>query len=191
MAEKEKEHDDKSAESGEKKKSGNMLLIIIIIVLVLLLVIGGIVAMLMLGNHDAEPAAENGTKKEASAHPDQEAPAQEHSSEGGHLSGGGTEVGLMFPLESFTVNLLSESGRRYLKVEMNLEIEGEELSPELEEKKPIFRDIIIRLLSSKSLEEISTVKGKEKIKEEIVSEINTRLKDGKVLNVYFTDFVVQ
>ncbi|MCK9373234.1 MAG: flagellar basal body-associated protein FliL [Sulfuricurvum sp.] len=192
MAEKEKEHDDKSAESGEKKKSGNMLLIIIIIVLVLLLVIGGIVAMLMLGNHDAEPAAENGTKKEASAHPEQEAPAkEEHSSEGGHASVGGTEVGLMFPLESFTVNLLSESGRRYLKVEMNLEIEGEELSPELEEKKPIFRDIIIRLLSSKSLEEISTVKGKEKIKDEIVSEINTRLKDGKVLNVYFTDFVVQ
>lgn len=191
MAEKEKEHDDKSAESGEKKKSGNMLLIIIIVVLVLLLVIGGIVAMLMLGNHDAEPAAENGTKKEASAHPDEEAPAKEHSSEGSHASEGGTEVGLMFPLESFTVNLLSESGRRYLKVEMNLEIEGEELSPELEEKKPIFRDIIIRLLSSKSLEEISTVKGKEKIKEEIVSEINTRLKDGKVLNVYFTDFVVQ
>lgn len=191
MAEKEKEHDEKSAESGEKKKSGNMLLIIIIIVLVLLLVIGGIVAMLMLGNHDAEPAAEHGSKKEASAHPDEEAPAKEHKSEGGHASGGGTEVGLMFPLESFTVNLLSESGRRYLKVEMNLEIEGEELSPELEEKKPIFRDIIIRLLSSKSLEEISTVKGKEKIKEEIVSEINTRLKDGKVLNVYFTDFVVQ
>jgi len=97
----------------------------------------------------------------------------------------------MYPLDIFTVNLLSESGRRYLKVEMNLEIEGEELSPELEQKKPVFRDIIIRILSSKSLEEISTIKGKEKLKEQIVSELNTRLKDGKVKNVYFTDFVVQ
>lgn len=97
----------------------------------------------------------------------------------------------MYPLDIFTVNLLSESGRRYLKVEMNLELEGEELSPELEQKKPVFRDIIIRILSSKSLEEISTSKGKEKLKEQIVSELNTRLKDGKVKNVYFTDFVVQ
>ena len=102
-----------------------------------------------------------------------------------------TEVGLMYPLDAFTVNLLSESGRRYLKVEMNLEIDGEELSPELDTKKPVFRDIIIRILSSKSLEEISTIKGKEKLKEQIVNDLNTRLKDGKVKNVYFTDFVVQ
>jgi flagellar protein FliL len=74
---------------------------------------------------------------------------------------------------------------------MNMEMEGKELSPELEEKKAVFRDIIIRQLSSKSLEEISTVKGKEKLKEEIVSEINPRLKDGKIKNIYFTDFVVQ
>jgi len=185
----EKEHDETTPEAGEKKKSGNMLLIIIIAVLVLVLVIGAVVAVLMMGNHD-EAAAGSATHKEAAAHP--EAGAHEDTSaDTGYLAEGGTEVGLMFPLEPFTVNLLSESGRRYLKVEMNLEINGEELSPELEEKKPIFRDIIIRLLSSKSLEEISTIKGKEKLKEEIVSQINPRLKDGKVKNVYFTDFVVQ
>lgn len=194
MADKEKEHtEEATAEGGEKKKSGNMLLIIIIVVLVLVLVIGAVVAVLMMGNHDAEGAAADGTHKEASTHPeektDEHAADTEHTNE--HTAEGGTEVGLMFPLDPFTVNLLSESGRRYLKVEMNLEIEGEELSPELEEKKPVFRDIIIRILSSKSLEEISTMKGKEKLKEQIVGELNPRLKDGKVKNVYFTDFVVQ
>lgn len=194
MAEKEKEHHDEATpEGGEKKKSGNMLLIIIIVVLVLVLVIGGVVAALMMGNHDAEAEAGTGAKKEASAGAEEKG-AKEASAGGEHAAGGesgGTEVGLMFPLEPFTVNLLSESGRRYLKVEMNLEMEGEELSPELEEKKPVFRDIIIRQLSSKSLEEISTLKGKETLKEGIVNELNTRLKDGKVKNVYFTDFVVQ
>lgn len=97
----------------------------------------------------------------------------------------------MYPLDLFTVNLLSESGRRYLKVELNLEIEGEELAHELDTKKPLLRDIIISILSSKSLEEISTVKGKDTLKEQIVSEINTRIKDGKIKNVYFVDFVVQ
>ncbi len=194
MAEKEKEHHDEATPEGaEKKKSGNMLLIIIIVVLVLVLVIGGVVAALMMGNHDAEAEAGTGAKKEASAGGEEKG-AKTDSAGGEHASGGesgGTEVGLMFPLEPFTVNLLSESGRRYLKVEMNLEMEGEELSPELEEKKPVFRDIIIRQLSSKSLEEISTLKGKETLKEGIVNELNTRLKDGKVKNVYFTDFVVQ
>jgi len=193
MADKEKEHDEQPTEGGEKKKS-NLLLIIIIVVLVLVLVIGGVVAALMMGNHDAEAEAGHGAKTEvaADAHAAEADTANaEHADEGGHGGGDQTEVGLMYPMDIFTVNLLSESGRRYLKVEMNLELEGEELSPELDTKKPVFRDIIIRILSSKSLEEISTIKGKEKLKEQIVSELNTRLKDGKVKNVYFTDFVVQ
>ncbi|MBD3808928.1 MAG: flagellar basal body-associated protein FliL [Sulfuricurvum sp.] len=181
MADKEKE--ETASDGGEKKKS-NLLLIIIIAVLVLILIIGAIVAFLVIGNE--EPAASSAalTQKEASVTPEQ---GEETAPRDSSL----TEVGLMYPLDGFTVNLLSESGKRYLKVEMNLEIEGEELSPELDQKKPVFRDIIIRILSSKSLEEISTIKGKEKLKEQIVSELNIRLKDGKVKNVYFTDFVVQ
>ncbi|MGA9045170.1 flagellar basal body-associated protein FliL [Sulfuricurvum sp.] len=193
MATKEKEHEEQAPEGGEKKKS-NLLLIIIIVVLVLVLLIGGIVAALMMGNHDAEAESGHGAKTEvaADAHANEEGHASEGESSASHGSGEAmTEVGLMFPLDTFTVNLLSESGRRYLKVEMNLELEGEELSPELDTKKPIFRDIIIRILSSKSLEEISTIKGKEKLKEQIVNDLNMRLKDGKVKNVYFTDFVVQ
>lgn len=191
---KDKEKEENETEEGGKKKSGNMLLVIIIAVLVLILVIGGVVAALMMGNNDASAEAGKGAKTEVAAA--EHAPEGDTSAEGsaGASHGGGeamTEVGLMFPLESFTVNLLSESGRRYLKCEINLEMGGKELSPELEEKKPVFRDIIIRILSSKSLEEISTAKGKEKLKEQIVNEINLRLKDGKVKNVYFTDFVVQ
>lgn len=194
MATKEKEHEEQAPEGSEKKKS-NLLLIIIIVVLVLVLLIGGIVAALMMGNHDAEAESGHATKTEVSAdgHAESgEGQTSEGESSVSHGSGEAmTEVGLMFPLDTFTVNLLSESGRRYLKVEMNLELEGEELSPELDTKKPIFRDIIIRILSSKSLEEISTIKGKEKLKEQIVNDLNMRLKDGKVKNVYFTDFVVQ
>jgi flagellar protein FliL len=187
MAEKEKEENE--TEEGGKKKGGNMLLVIIIGVLVLILIIGGVVAFLMMGN-DEKAAAKEGEATKV----EKPAKAEGEAAKGAEVAGSdeaSTEVGLMFPLETFTVNLLSESGRRYLKCEMNLEMGGKELSPELEEKKAVFRDIIIRILSSKSLEEISTIKGKEKLKEEIVGEINKRLKDGKVQHVYFTDFVVQ
>jgi len=180
MAEEKKE--DATPEEEGKKKSGNMLLVIIIGVLVLILIIGAVVAFLMMGSEEPASNGAAPAAKEASA-----APAEDS----GMADASMTEVGLMYPLDGFTVNLLSESGRRYLKVEMNLEINGEELSPELDTKKPIFRDIIIRILSSKSLEEISTIKGKEKLKEQIVNELNMHLKDGKVKNIYFTDFVVQ
>ncbi len=166
-------------QSEEKKGSSKLLLIIIAIVLVLILIIGGIIAVLLMSNNDAAPQQ---TQEQAST--------QQNSSKS-YDDGSLTEVGIMYPLDTFTVNLLSESGRRYLKCELNLEMEGKELSPELDTKKPVFRDTIIRLLSSKSLEEISTAKGKERLKEQIVNELNTRLKDGKVRNVYFTDFVVQ
>lgn len=192
MAEKEKEIEEES--TGEKKKSGKLLLIIIIVVLVLILAIGGVIIAMMSGSHEEEAGA--AVHKEASAHGDEKA-ADTSSADAEHTDGGDahgsnlTEVGIMFPLDLFTVNLLSESGRRYLKIEMNLELEGEELALELETKKPVLRDIIIRILSSKSLEEISTAKGKETLKEQIVSELNTRVKDGKIKNVYFVDFVVQ
>jgi flagellar FliL protein len=192
MAEKEKEIEEES--TGEKKKSGKLLLIIIIVVLVLILAIGGVIIAMMSGSHEEE--AGSATQKEASAHGEEKAADThnadaEHADEGDAHGSGSTEVGIMYPLDIFTVNLLSESGRRYLKVEMNLELEGEELALELDTKKPVLRDIIIRILSAKSLEEISTVKGKETLKEQIVSEINTRIKDGKIKNVYFVDFVVQ
>lgn len=196
MAEKDKGHQEEDLpEGGEKKKSGNLLLIIIIAVLFLIIIIGGIIAFMMMGSHEEEAGAAK-TTKEASAHGDKKA-TEAAATEGEHADSGdshgdsSTEVGIMFPLDLFTVNLLSESGRRYLKVEMNLELEGEELAIELEKKKPVLRDIIIRILSSKSLEEISTAKGKESLKEQIVSELNKRVKDGKIKNVYFVDFVVQ
>jgi flagellar FliL protein len=199
MAAKEKEHSEEvPTEAGEPKKSSKLLLIIIIVVLVLILAIGGVIIAMMSGGHEEEAAT--GTKSEASAHGEETKADEGHGDEeadSGHAESGssrsseGTDVGIMYPLDIFTVNLLSESGRRYLKVEMNLEIEGEELVLELDSKKPLLRDIIIRILSSKSLEEISTAKGKETLKDQIVSEINPRIKDGKVKNVYFVDFVVQ
>lgn len=188
MAGKEHEDKEKAPEGEVPKKSKKMLLIIIGVVFVLILVVGGVIFALMSGGSEEESG--NTSHKEVSAHGEEE-PAEDKPSKGGGHGEVSTEVGIMFPLELFTVNLLSESGRRYLKVEMNLELEGEELALELETKKPVLRDVIIRILSGKSLEEVSTIKGKETLKEEIVNDLNQRVKDGKIKNVYFTDFVVQ
>ena len=161
-------------ENGTEKKSSNLVLIIVIVALVFVLLIVGVVVAMLAGGDDEQPQGNNTSSKEK--------PVRSMES---------MEVGPMFPLDTFTVNLLSDSGRRYLKVQMNLELDGEELAAELESKTAVVRDVVIRMLSSKTLEEISTAKGKDKLKEQIVNQLNLRLRDGNVRNVYFTEFVVQ
>ena len=62
---------------------------------------------------------------------------------------------------------------------------------ELDTKKPAIRDTMISVLSSKTFEEISTAKGKENLKNELVERINESLVDGKIVNLFFTDFAIQ
>lgn len=174
------EEEEKEEQTASPKKSNPLILIIIIVVLVLILLIGAVIVFLSMDSGD-------GGAQQA-----QNRAVQERQAAGQSMMPSSIlEVGPMFPLDNFTVNLLSDSGRRYLKVEMNLELSDEEVGAELDNKTAVVRDIIIRLLSSKSLEEISTAKGKEKLKEQIVDQLNLRLKDGRVNNVYFTEFVVQ
>ncbi len=177
-------------EAPKEKKSSSLVLIIVIVVLILVILVGAVVAILFMGGDDEEAAVSNApVAQERSVNDNKQ--QQRLTSGSGRKTGSFAEIGPMFPLDTFTVNLLSESGRRYLKVQMNLELSGEELGAELDTRKAVIRDIIIRLLSSKSLEEISTSKGKEKLKDQIVDQLNMRLKDGKINNVYFTEFVVQ
>ncbi|MEA3523186.1 MAG: flagellar basal body-associated protein FliL [Campylobacterota bacterium] len=184
----EEETTEESTEEPKEKKSGSLVLIIVIVVLILIILVGAVVAILMMDGDDEEAVQANTPAPQERRVSDNK---QRLSSGTGRTSGSFSEIGPMFPLDTFTVNLLSESGRRYLKVQMNLELSGEELGAELDTRKAVIRDIIIRLLSSKSLEEISTSKGKEKLKDQIVDQLNMRLSDGQVNNVYFTEFVVQ
>lgn len=178
--------DEENIEEGQaKKKKGNMLIIIIIVFLfVLLLVIVGAIAFLMFSSGD-ESKKEEKQKEEKKI-------VQERKQVLQNIKRGTdyAHIGPMFPLEPFTLNLLSDSGNRFVKCTMELEQDGPELQPELTKKVPIIRDIIIRTLSAKTYEEISTAKGKEMLKDELVGKINEILTDGVIKNIYFTNFVV-
>lgn len=167
----------------EKKPKSNMVLIIVIVLLVVLLIGGGAAAFLLLGSHD-EAAAAAPTTTQQDVKTEKKKSSSKKSTD--HLA-----IGPMYPMAQFVVNLLSESGNRFLKVSIDLELSDPKLQPEMDHKKSLIRDIIIRTFSSKTFEEISTLKGKDKLKEEVLDKINENLSDGQVKNIYFTDFVVQ
>lgn len=77
------------------------------------------------------------------------------------------------------------------KVTLDIELDNGKLAAEMDMKRSLVRDIIIRTLSAKTYEEISTLKGKDRLKDEMVSKLNEVLADGRVRNIFFTDFVVQ
>ncbi len=165
------------AEGAEQPKKGKTVIIIVAIVLVLLIAVGGALAFLMLKGGEEEGG---GDKAHA---------AKDAKKKGGH--GDDLVAGPMFAVDNLIVNLMSEGGARYAKFSVALELDAQELAPEMLAKKAIVTDIIISVVSSKTAEELMNIKGKEGVKNEIMEKVNERLKDGRVKNVYFTNFVVQ
>ena len=98
-------------------------------------------------------------------------------------------IGNLIPLETFLVNLSGSRGRKLLKINMELEVEGEEVQLEVDQLKPKIRDIIIVILSSKSYSQVSTKDGKDSLRAEIRDQVNLFLTKGQIKRVYFTELI--
>jgi len=183
----EEENTEEEENPPEKKKSGNMLMIIIIVVLILIILGGAVVALLMMGGDEEEAVTQQSAPQAQTKQARKPEPNANFFNDARKLS----EIGILYPLDSFTINLKSDAGRRYLKTTISLELEGEELSLELDANAPVLRDRIIRILTSKTLEEISSKKGKQKVTLQIIDTLNAMLSDGRVKGIYFTEFVIQ
>ena len=100
-------------------------------------------------------------------------------------------VGSTWAMEAFIVNLMDNNGDRYLKAVVQLELSDAAAVPELEQLKPKLRDNVLDLLSAKSYKDLMEMGGKERLREEIAMRLNSFLTKGKVVKVYFTEFVIQ
>ncbi|MEA1956508.1 MAG: flagellar basal body-associated protein FliL [Campylobacterota bacterium] len=183
------EENKETEEEPKEKKSNNMLMIIIIVILVLIILIGGIVTFLLMGSDDEEAIQSNEPQAREKSAPQKRRSSSSNSEMDNSRQL--ADIGILYPLETFTVNLKSDAGRRYLKVTMSLEVNGEELSLELDAKSAVLRDRIIRILTSKTLEEISSKKGKSKVTNQIMDTLNAIIVDGNIQGIYFTEFVIQ
>lgn len=100
-------------------------------------------------------------------------------------------LGAIYSLPPFIVNLNDATGKRYLKLKLDLELAKPEVQAEIVTRMPQIKDSLIILLSSKSFDDIKSVEGKMRLRMEIVSRVNSFLSQGQVKTVYFTEFVIQ
>jgi len=173
--EKENKETEENQEEKSEKGGSKVLLIVIVVLLLLLLIIGGAVAYFLLSSNDSQD------------NPDQAKQEKVEKKKQSDLA----QMGPIYPLDQFIVNLLSNNSERYLKCKISLELDAPDLQKELDKKLPAVRDMIIQILSSKTVEEIQTARGKEKLKEEIKRKLNAMLTTGEIKHVYFTEFVIQ
>ena len=130
----------------------------------------------------------------------QEKPAEEKPAEGEEGKEEGKEeapaeedlnLGVMFPMDPFIVNLAGSEGKRFLKVTIFLELSTPEVREEIKGKIQKVTDSILVLLSSKAFEDVYSVQGKFKLKDEITTRVNRFLVVGHIKDAYFTEFVIQ
>jgi flagellar protein FliL len=167
MAEKEKQKED-TGKGGKKK------LVIIVVALVLLLAGGGAGYYFLV----LKPAHEKKIEESKAAALVKPVPDE-------------AKVGPMVEIKEFVVNIISTDAPHYVKASLSLELDKDTTLEEVNKRMPQIRDAILLLIGNKTFEELQDIQGKNQVKAELKSKINSFLKSGKVNNVYLTDFVVQ
>lgn len=177
---------DATPPEGEAPKKKGKLLIIIIAVLAVVLIGGGVGAYLLL----SKPATE---KKAKADHGDEEAAADgEEDGEEGDDEGHDEAPPVYEKLETFTVNLADQES--YLQTEVQLLLANPKAQEKIKAHMPEIRDALIRLLSSKTAEELAQVEGKAKLATEVQKAVNDVLgvkKSKGVKKVLFAAFIIQ
>jgi flagellar FliL protein len=92
--------------------------------------------------------------------------------------------GAVAKLDPISINL---AGGHFLKLGLSLQ-QSKAVAEEVSGAKAL--DSAIALFSNKSMEELSTLEGREKAKEKLVEHLR-EIYEGEVYDVYFTEFVMQ
>ncbi|MDL1962740.1 MAG: flagellar basal body-associated FliL family protein [Deltaproteobacteria bacterium] len=97
----------------------------------------------------------------------------------------------IYSLDTFIVNLADKGGRRFLRVTMDLELKNEGLAEEIDKRLSKIRDSILMIIPTKRFEDINSLEGKIVLRDEVMTKLNSFLKNGSITNIYFVEFVIQ
>jgi flagellar FliL protein len=97
-------------------------------------------------------------------------------------------------LEPFVVNLADPDAPRYLRIKVSLMVDDKTKEKELAENQALqqkVRDVILQSLTAKTSQELINEEGKNKLRHEIQEKITMYFKEPKLVDVMFTEFVIQ
>jgi flagellar FliL protein len=104
------------------------------------------------------------------------------------------ENGAVVPLEPFVVNLADPDAARYLRIKISLMVDNKAKVAEVTENQALqlkVRDLILQTLTSKTSQDLIDDQGKIKLKQEIQEHVQGYFRDPKLMDIVFTEFVIQ
>ena len=130
-----------------------------------------------------EPAASEVKEKKA------EPPAkEEHGKEEGEHGAGNSQF---YTVENIVVNPAGTSGTRFLSCSVSFALSSQEDKKVYEGFDVQIRDLLITILSSKTVDELSEVSSRNQMRRQMLAVINKLTEPTKAQAVYLTDFVLQ
>lgn len=198
----------KESDSSGGGGTSKIVMILSVVNLVVVIVVAAFVFISFKKENSAEKITDISPEEEvASAHGESKGghgeAKSEHGGGGGGGHGGGGEHGgggsakkkegsRWVTLEQFTVNLNTPGGsaQRFVRVNISVEAENEEVEAEVQAKMPQVRNTIIDLFNSKRPGDLANGEGRDFLREEIRAALKSFILTGKVKGVYFTNFAV-
>ncbi len=114
-------------------------------------------------------------------------------SEGGREEGetGGAAESNYYNIESIVVNPAGTGGTRYLSCGISFEMGSAEDVKIFEGKAAQVKDVLITILSSKTVDELADIRQRNQMRRQILMIVNRFLAPAQAKAVYLTDFVLQ
>jgi flagellar basal body-associated protein FliL len=95
--------------------------------------------------------------------------------------------------DEFLVNLADEDGKKFIKTKISLAYDSsnKKLPDELKNNLTSIRNDIIYVLRTKKREDVNSAIGSENLRKELLAKINASLKGGQLLDVYYSELIIQ
>lgn len=100
-------------------------------------------------------------------------------------------TGVYHQYDSFVVSIFDREKVHYLRIKVALELSNQSVSDEITIKDPQIKDAMIFVLGDFTVRELLDNQAKLLVKDVLLKTLGKILGPGKVIDVYFTEFVVQ
>lgn len=111
--------------------------------------------------------------------------------EGGGRASRSNSPGELYSVENLVINPAGTKGTRFLMTTIVFEIGAPSVVEELRRREAQVRDVLLTLLSSKTVEELVDVEARDALRDELRDAVLAMVPRGQVGSVYFSQYVIQ
>jgi len=137
------------------------------------------------------PAAPRASAMSDSTAEEEGAGGDEHEGSEARSGKGGAGSGTIHMLENLVLNPAQSNGTRFLMVSLAFDLRNASASDVLSQREAELRDVVLRVLGSKTVDDLARLGARDSLKVELRDSVRTLLPRNSLNRVYLTQFVIQ